>query len=734
MKVPPDPKAILDATWELYSSPRWADARRIVEQHPELLSTHFPDQFLNTLIENSHKAKNEYDVNYFTTYRDLLRRAREVGIDAAFAELPSGPPPRSEAAAYVISRVPAELHDDLRRVMAADRRYKQGSAPEVLEEAADAWERIYRHLSLVGTEADFRWRLVNDGGVLYLQCFFSTGQDEHLDRALALLQEAVALTSPDSPGYAVSLHNLGRGLQAKYGRTATPDSLEEAIDAYGRAVAATSPDSPAYAMYCGGLGSGLKTRYTWVTGSQDDLDRAIQAYKLAVDYTAPHSANRSAVLNNWAMALQERYNSTGDLTDLDQSIEAVEQALAHPHSPSDSPGFSNNLGIGLLRRYDRTGAPKDLERAIESFKRAIADTPSGSPARSTFLSGLAAAWKTRYERTGKLDDLDEAIRVWEQALQHSQSRSPESARLLTSLGNGLVDRHARNGDLQDLKRAISLLGRAARQTSPDSPEFPTFMNNLGKGFLDFYGRTRDETFLEGAVQAFEHVVAHATPDASGYSGFMSNLGIAHWACYAATQQVKHLEAAIVSLEQAAELTLHDSPELPGRLNNLANALVSRHYRTGTEVDLAAAIDKFEQSAVRGMEVHPESTLMAARSWGKWAFARRAWDEAVKATAYGLKALEHLFATQLTRLHKETWLRDAQKISVQAAYALTMTDNTRAAAQALERGRALLLSEALQRNRADLERLKEAGRPDLQDRYETAVARWNRLSRATADLT
>jgi tetratricopeptide (TPR) repeat protein len=331
MEEPPDLQAILDATWELYSAPTWADARRIVEQHPELLSTHFPEQILNTLIENSRSAKNEYDVNYFTIYLVLLRRTREVGIDAAFAELPSGPPPRSEEAAHVISHVPADLRDDLRRVMAAPRRYQQGSAPQVLDEAADAWERIYRHLSLGDTEADFRWGFVNDGGALYLRRFFSTGQDEHLERALALLREAVALTSPDSPHYAASLHNLGRGLQAAYEHTATPDSLEEAIDAYERAVAATSPDSPGYAMYCGGLGSGLKTRYTWVTGSQGDLDRAIQAYRHAVDYTAPNSADLSAVLNNWAMALQERYNSIGDMTDLDQSIEALERALAHPH-------------------------------------------------------------------------------------------------------------------------------------------------------------------------------------------------------------------------------------------------------------------------------------------------------------------------------------------------------------------------------------------------------------------
>ena len=42
--------------------------------------------------------------------------------------------------------------------------------------------------------------------------------------------------------------------------------------------------------------------------------------------------------------------------------------------------------------------------------------------------------------------------------------------------------------------------------------------------------------------------------------------------------------------------------------------------------------------------------------------------------------------------------------------------------ALERGRAHLLSEALQRGRADLARLDAAGRADLAVRFECAVSR------------
>jgi integrase/recombinase XerC len=80
--------------------------------------------------------------------------------------------------------------------------------------------------------------------------------------------------------------------------------------------------------------------------------------------------------------------------------------------------------------------------------------------------------------------------------------------------------------------------------------------------------------------------------------------------------------------------------------------------------------------------------------------------------------------------KETWLRDAREVSVQAAYAFARTGAAAAASAALERGRALLLSEALQRDRAEVERLADMGRADLQQRYQAAVSRWNRLSRTS----
>ena len=166
---------------------------------------------------------------------------------------------------------------------------------------------------------------------------------------------------------------------------------------------------------------------------------------------------------------------------------------------------------------------------------------------------------------------------------------------------------------------------------------------------------------------------------------------------------------------------------------LADSLAARAMLANSDIDASRARAAYRQATMAALNRLPEQAIGTAQNWGTWAIATQSFAEAAEASAYGLQALEQLFATQLTRLHKETWLRDAQGISIRAAYARAMVGDTNGAAEAFERGRALMLSEALQRDRADVERLAKADRQDLKDRYEAAVSRWNHLSRSGADV-
>ena len=158
------------------------------------------------------------------------------------------------------------------------------------------------------------------------------------------------------------------------------------------------------------------------------------------------------------------------------------------------------------------------------------------------------------------------------------------------------------------------------------------------------------------------------------------------------------------------------------LNNLGNGLSDRYARTGALADLEEARERYRAACKRGLEVSPEEALRSARNWGNWALQRRDWQEATEAYAYGRQAIDLLFATQTSRAAKESWLREAQGLPANAAYALARLDKLEEAVVALEAGRARLLAEALEQNRRDLERLPELGHGELLERYRQAAGR------------
>ncbi|MEJ5241402.1 MAG: CpXC domain-containing protein, partial [Anaerolineales bacterium] len=82
----------------------WDESRRILEQHPELL-TDEADALLEQLIQAAKAQQDENARQLFEQHRNLLRRCREVGIEAAFQEIGGGP------------SVPPEFQADLRRIL-----------------------------------------------------------------------------------------------------------------------------------------------------------------------------------------------------------------------------------------------------------------------------------------------------------------------------------------------------------------------------------------------------------------------------------------------------------------------------------------------------------------------------------------------------------------------------------------------------------------------------------------
>ncbi len=493
-----DIENLLQALQRFLTAPTWAETRRVLEAHPELLSD-AALALLERLLEEARQQRDADLVRLLEQHRDLLRRAREVGLDRAFAEM-TGP------------SLPPQLQPLVQRAQEAQARYLRTRDLQALDEAVAAWEAVLNHPAL--EEADLRTRLAvwNDAAGTFLRRYWARGNPQDLDRALDLWQRAVALTpegSPDLPGY---LNNLGNGLSDRYARTGNLQDLEEAIEVSRRAVALTPEGSPDLPGRLNNLGTGLRDRYAR-TGNLQDLEEAIRAYRRAVALTPEGSPDLPALLNNLGNGLRDRYVRTGNLQDLEEAIRAYRRAVAlTPEGSPDLPGRLNNLGTGLRDRYARTGNLQDLEEAIRAWQRAISLGRERHPEAALTAARTWTLFAFQH-RPPLWEDVDRAARAGLQVVQDllAAQAGREAKRAWLREAQDLPARHAyalvRLGRLREAVEALEagrafLLREAFERRRKDLERLPEL------GFPDLYRAYRE---AEGTLVQLEAMPPEARP-------------------------------------------------------------------------------------------------------------------------------------------------------------------------------------------------------------------------------
>ncbi|KAJ7016823.1 hypothetical protein C8F04DRAFT_1406555 [Mycena alexandri] len=131
-----------------------------------------------------------------------------------------------------------------------------------------------------------------------------------------------------------------------------------------------------------------------------------------------NSVQTSNSLSRLALALWTRFEQTGQLTDLEESIAFDRQALElRPGSHPDQSGSLNNLANVLETRFEQTGQLADLDESIALHREALELRPGSHRNQSSSLNNLANALATRFKQTGQLADLEESIAFRRQALE-----------------------------------------------------------------------------------------------------------------------------------------------------------------------------------------------------------------------------------------------------------------------------------------------------------------------------
>jgi hypothetical protein len=507
-----------------------------------------------------------------------------------------------------------------------------------------------------------------------------------LDREILQYERLLAAGALASDRRAALLNNMAIRLRIRARYTGQPSDLDRALRASRAAVSSRNLAAGNGAQYFTTLGNCLIDHYYSRSGSAADLDMAVSAYQQALD-EAGDTEDCGVYQANLASALDDRYRRDGDLEDLNTAITVVERISALP-DPLEQAGLAANHAGMLLSRYAATGRLDDLDRAVTVTRAAMSRARPGSLTMTTLRINLSGALQSRYDRTRKCADLDEALRQLQVGLTEVSEDAPDRAPLSNNLGIAFAARAQDGAGEQrrlDLDRAIAAHRVAVH--SAGRRDRLSYSNDLAGALLDRYqeiGRRHD---LRSAVRLWRAVLAR-TPE--------------------------------------------DAPTFARRTGNLARVTVMGAAATSGRRAVARARRLYARSFAVGLDADPEAAMASARDWGAWASGRMAWGEAANAYESALVAFERLFSSQLLRPHKEAWLASAVGVAAGAALAQSRVGNLSAAARALERGRALLLSDALEAHRVDLRRLRRQGRADLADKFQTASARLAAANRRLAE--
>ena len=550
-----------------------------------------------------------------------------------------------------------------------------------------------------------------------------------LDEALALFEWAVPEIERAGGQAATALHNQGQALLERYQADYDVAALDRAIEVLRKAAADVTAPRAVAGGYLNTLGQALRAKAEAESDSAA-LDEAVGVLRRAREWTTG-SDDHVAALASLGNVLLDRSEIGRPVPDLEESVTCLEEAMSLVDPGMSSWGrLANNLGNALVALFRATGRRAALLQARELFEAAAPVLGEASD-RAVVLSNLAACLEELHEQTGEISFLDEAIAVFSSTVNDpAEPLVPERRQ---NFGICLLTRFRRYQSPADLDQAIDQFQAAARVAPPGSVIRAAATNSLGNALsLRFDLLERDED-LAAAISAYEEAVRSARENSVDRAMYRANLGVSLMQRGELSLSAGDVDAAIRQQETAAAEVPPTAQERIRIVAGLADSLATRAIATGSGSDAARATDAYRSAATAGLERLPEQAIGSAGNWGMWAISRESFAEAAEALGYGLQALEQLSRIQVTRLQKESWLRDIREIPVHAAYALARIRDLTGASAALERGRGILLSEALQRDRADLQRLTDMGRPNLQERYETAASRWNQLSRA-ADAT
>lgn len=221
------------------------------------------------------------------------------------------------------------------------------------------------------------------------------GDLEDLDKAIQYSAEAIKYTPDSHPSKSIYLSVFVSVLQASYNHSRDLNTLDKAIETQQKILALSNKQSDQSTLRTK-LGNLFSTKYsTSVEMDLKDLNLALQNYEFAVHLTKEHEfLKRFVCLNNYGIALRQKFEVSSDVQDLEKGITTLEQAIECIDDGPDKARAYCNLADMHLKYYEHFKDEEHRSKAMELCRNVTLESSASLftkfGASQTWIT--AAAW------------------------------------------------------------------------------------------------------------------------------------------------------------------------------------------------------------------------------------------------------------------------------------------------------------------------------------------------------
>lgn len=334
------------------------------------------------------------------------------------------------------------------------------------------------------------------------------------------------------------------------------------------------------------------------SGEKSDIDEAISKHREAARLTPSADPNLRTVMCTLGLLLLRRYVKFHDVDDFNEALakenEAVQMSAGDPLSSLAALGsLIHVLSCGVQQH----GGMRYVTESINALRQLVGLMPPDQPGLPSHLSSLGLMLFRRFEHQKVAKDLDEAITIQRQVVQILSSDSPGYSTQLIYLTASLKSRFEHFGLVDDIQEAVQHAREAVKITPTSDPLRASVLGLLAVALTRRFERLEEMQDIDDAIAFSRECIAPLQPGSPALSIYKTMFGNSLMSRYERLGNVADIDEAIKCEREAVDLTTASGPTRFAGLHVLGNSLMMRFQRQGTGVEDIDEAIKLQRQAV-----------------------------------------------------------------------------------------------------------------------------------------